>query len=77
MFSIETITLQSKNGINIVLILYNNDQYMGGALKTQISIPFEQQILFYVLCHDRNGCHNRHGVSCHNEPSAGCLLMKK
>ena len=61
MFSIETIMLQSKNGINIVIILYNNEQYTGllvGAIKTQIPIPFEQQI-FYAACHDKNGCHNR------------------
>ena len=38
------------------------------ALKTQMPIPFEQKILFYVT--------TGHGVSCHNEPSAGCLLMK-
>ena len=51
-FSIETIMLRSKNGINVVLILYN--KCMGllvGALKIQIPMPFEQQILFYVKCY--------------------------
>ena len=46
------------------------------ALKTQMPIPFDQKILFYVPCHDGNGCHKRAWVSCHNQPSAGCLLMK-
>ena len=43
------------------------------ALKTQMPIPFEQNIL---LCHDGIVVTTGHGVSCHNQPSAGCLLMK-